>query len=570
MRSAKAVVSENLARYGKTGPNMSYGGSQSAHTLTSLKRWSVANAELPAVSQIKSIHVYDFDNTLFSSPLPNPQLWHGSTIGHLQSETHFANGGWWHDPNILSATGNGLEEEEARGWKGWWNENILHLVKLSMKQKDAVTVLLTGRSEAGFAELIKRMVASQKLEFDLIGLKPEVGPNGQRFSSTAVFKNNFFEDLVLTYDQADDLRVYEDRPKHVKTFRDYFEDMNRRLQSGQYAPRKPINAEVIQVYEGATLLDPVTETAEVQRMINSHNLALRNPSLGRFKGTRHYMRIKRTIIYTGYLISQDDSKRIIDEVLNSLLPNGLAESNDIKYMANNILIAPRPAPHSVLDKVGGIGKKVKWQITGTSVLENRVFAARVAPIPSNEQIYSENSVPLIVLAVRKGARPVEASRITNWQPVPSSQALRFDTVVGEKAILRIEDDERGGAPSAPKNPKKRYAQDQYEDGYSQPTHHDSWDKSSHGFHPYQRPTGENRGSYDDSNTRRGAYRGRGRGNGRGRGYATRGARGRGRGGRGDSSSNPHYKSLDDYSNGYDGPQDSKGGNHNNSGYSMDY
>lgn len=87
MRSAKAVVSENLARYGKAGPNMSYNtmsGSQShQHTLTSLKRWSVANTELPgartflmphvntpannvpviAVSQIKAIHVYDFDNT---------------------------------------------------------------------------------------------------------------------------------------------------------------------------------------------------------------------------------------------------------------------------------------------------------------------------------------------------------------------------------------------------------------------------------------------------------------------------------------------------------------------------
>ena len=89
----------------------------------------------------------------------------------------------------------------------------LDLVRLSMKQKDALTVLLTGRSEAGFADLIKRMVASQKLEFDLIGLKPEVGPNSQRFATTMRFKQAFLKDLILTYDEAEEIRVYEDRVK---------------------------------------------------------------------------------------------------------------------------------------------------------------------------------------------------------------------------------------------------------------------------------------------------------------------------------------------------------------------
>lgn len=89
----------------------------------------------------------------------------------------------------------------------------LRLVKLSMDQKDALTVLLTGRGEANFASIIKRMAASQKLEFDLIGLKPEVGPNGQQFATTMKFKQNFLEDLLYTYEQADEIRVYEDRVK---------------------------------------------------------------------------------------------------------------------------------------------------------------------------------------------------------------------------------------------------------------------------------------------------------------------------------------------------------------------
>ena len=63
--------------------------------------------------------------SVFLSPLPNPQLWNGPSIGFLQAYESFANGGWWHDPNLLAATGDGMEKEEPRAWEGWWNEQIV-------------------------------------------------------------------------------------------------------------------------------------------------------------------------------------------------------------------------------------------------------------------------------------------------------------------------------------------------------------------------------------------------------------------------------------------------------------
>ena len=84
---------------------------------------------------------------------------------------------------------------------------------MSLEQEDALTVLLTGRAESNFADLIKRIVASKKLPFDMICLKPEIGPNSQRFSSTMNFKQVLLEDLVYTYKDANELKVYEDRPK---------------------------------------------------------------------------------------------------------------------------------------------------------------------------------------------------------------------------------------------------------------------------------------------------------------------------------------------------------------------
>lgn len=82
-----------------------------------------------------------------------------------------------------------------------------------MQQKDAVTILLTGRGEQNFADLIKRMVASKKLEFDMVCLKQKAGPKGQRFPSTMYYKQSFLEDLIYTYKDAEEIKVYEDRPK---------------------------------------------------------------------------------------------------------------------------------------------------------------------------------------------------------------------------------------------------------------------------------------------------------------------------------------------------------------------
>lgn len=87
------------------------------------------------------------------------------------------------------------------------------LVELSMRQKDALTVLLTGRGEHNFGDLIKRMVASKKLDFDMVCLKQRIGPVGQRFSSTMHYKQQLLEDIVHTYKDAEEIRVYEDRPK---------------------------------------------------------------------------------------------------------------------------------------------------------------------------------------------------------------------------------------------------------------------------------------------------------------------------------------------------------------------
>ena len=89
----------------------------------------------------------------------------------------------------------------------------MELVQGSVAQTGAMTVLLTGRSQNNFSQLIQRIVKSRALKFDMIVLKPEVGPAQERFTSTMNFKQAFLTALIQTYSKTADFKIYEDRPK---------------------------------------------------------------------------------------------------------------------------------------------------------------------------------------------------------------------------------------------------------------------------------------------------------------------------------------------------------------------
>lgn len=404
----------------------------------------------------------------------------------------------------------------------------MELIHLSTKQKDALCVLLTGRSESGFGELVKRMVTAKGLEFDMVSLKPAVGPSGERFSSTMNFKQVFLRRLMETYKGAEEIRIYEDRPKHTKGFRDFLAAYNVE-QHGPKSARSPILGEVIQVADMAACLDPVVEIAEIQHIINDSNEAIANRT---FRGNP--LAIKKTVFFTGYMIHPADTKRLL--TLTSI-PAGIPET-DLKYHANNIMICPRPSPPSILEKVGGMGAKMRWAVTGVACLDNSIWAACLRPVPDGARFHTDNPSPVVVLALRKGAKPIDANKIKNWQPVPPEKAFEFDTTVGEKVLLRIEPDHPGENSYESLFPHKGPGKRKHAPGDDGPVRRG--DRGGHNgprggnFHG-------NRGRGGFSNFRGGGgFRGGAKGGNRG---GPRGGRGGNRGGRGGGAR--HYHSLDD-------------------------
>ncbi|KAK4194979.1 hypothetical protein QBC40DRAFT_146159, partial [Triangularia verruculosa] len=482
------------------------------HTVTAIGRWSIINKQLPAAEKIKAIHIYDFDNTLFKTPLPNPKIWNNPTIGTLSNPDAFVNGGWWHDSRILAATGEGIAKEEPRAWEGWWNEKIVELVRLSTQQKDALCVLLTGRSESGFSDLVKRIVNSRGLEFDMVCLKPAVGPDQQHFASTLIFKEKFLEALMETYRYAEEIRIYEDRIKHVKSFQTFLENFNRK--QNMSPTRGPIDGDVIHVADIAAYLDPVVEVAEVHSIIRDHNASLTKKRRG-FRGERWV--IKKQVFWTGYLITSADTERLLDLIQVPDVPD-----SEIKFHGNNIMICPRPCPRDILSKVGGYGNKMKWQVSGTACFEDNVWAVSLKPVPANASYHTGNPVPLVVLALRRGARHADAAKIQNWKPVSPGQAFVFETTVAEKVLLRIE-------PTS-------HREGSYDGGHFQPrgakrkhtSHEDDFrSRQGTGHHHHNPPTGPGGGGGGRNNNNsqnnfstpsgRGGNRGGGGGFGRGGG-----------------------------------------------------
>lgn len=165
-------------------------------------------------------------------------------MGQLQHQEAFTSGGWWHNSAILAATGDGIAKEEVRAWEGWWNELVVSLVELSMAQRDTLKILLTGRSVKGFSELIQRIVATRNLEFDMICLKPEVGPDGEKIQNTKQFKTMFLSKVMDTYVHVEDLKIYEDRLGHVHAFEQFFQEYNERMLK---AGRREMRVDIVQV-----------------------------------------------------------------------------------------------------------------------------------------------------------------------------------------------------------------------------------------------------------------------------------------------------------------------------------
>lgn len=368
------------------------------YTVTAVKRWSCDSKRVPSIEQIKAVHVFDFDNTLFASPMPNELLWTSMARGRLPEPDYFVNGGWWHDPGILAATGQGVDIEEKRGYAGWWNEEVVHEARQSIASTEILTVLLTGRSEAKFPDLILRILKSKGLNFDLVCLKPAVSPTNVQITTTMQFKSELLRSLIFTYKRSPYFKVWEDRPHHATRFSELFNAINKELsQKRAPIPRAPVSHTVIRVKGMSTTLDELTEICQIQRMINMNNKAIAQGAA--LKPTALPLKLRKEIAYTAYVVMSEGDRLGLHNLVASRL------SQDLVQWPPTLLIQPGPAPGPLRSYIGEVGTSIKLRVVAVASWQNktnRMLGVRVEPIPGSYGFQSSTNPPIMLLASTKG------------------------------------------------------------------------------------------------------------------------------------------------------------------------
>ena len=86
----------------------------------------------------KVLNIFDFDGTLFKSPLPNPRLWSSDLIAKLKAQPCEKGLGWFQDPITLSPP-----YVPATPGPEWWNLPLLDIVRESMAHPDTVPGILS-------------------------------------------------------------------------------------------------------------------------------------------------------------------------------------------------------------------------------------------------------------------------------------------------------------------------------------------------------------------------------------------------------------------------------------------
>lgn len=391
-------------------------------------------------------------------------------------------GGWWHQPDILASTGDGVDIEEKRGYDGFWNEDLIG--RLETEHPNTLKVVLTGRTGPLFLPLFKRILGSRRIKAHLLMLKPADGrlrPMAKAFPmndgyiqnetlmtnsgqpsneivpfTTLNFKFRALEDLIAYFYNARKLTIWEDRPAHATSFREF---SNKYLESGRLQ-----SAAVIDVRMLEESLRPSLELDLVFEIVNRHNAEIGKQT----QSGESPLELKRRVQYTAYFLSQDMTNHLI----NQFGPTD--EPSLWKISADHCTIVPHHCPVDIMKIVGGLGSYVPLRATAVAKTEDCIaikveqyeddgIAKRhlASPIykPQDERIVSigssrhhkrgifhtRNIIPHITIAhcPTRGGKPHNANLIPESKWLPLEPPLQLgNAICGEKYIYGAAFEER--------------------------------------------------------------------------------------------------------------------------------
>ena len=258
----------------------------------------------------KTLVVFDFDGTLFKSPL-KPKDWKGA---------------WW--SNIKSLTPPIMPEEPD---DSWWNDKVCESAFEHLNNPEHYTILLTGRIDRVFNKRVNQLLEQNDLLFPYVGLAQLSTSIDSKFQhlDKILSDNPYFEKIIF----------YDDREEHFPLFE-------------QYCEQKDLECEVIPVKESYTLLEGQ------EKPQNKVYILVGPPGVGKSTYIKNNFAMKNSTIISRDIIVE----RVAEE--NGYTYTELF-SSDIKFNDLNNQINAELAEN--IEKVSRDGKDVVVDMTNMSV-----------------------------------------------------------------------------------------------------------------------------------------------------------------------------------------------------------
>jgi len=164
----------------------------------------VASKHIKKASKNLSLHVYDFDKTLFKSPEP-PSWWNTKKHGH-----------WWTSADSL---GRPFIPDHPQSSRYWIPETVRN-AKNSISDHDVWAVLCTGREDRGGVRYrIAEILKAQSLDFDEVYLRPSSSSEVVRYKVKTLLA------LLKKYN-IKSVYLWEDEEKNINAFRIVCQKLN--------------------------------------------------------------------------------------------------------------------------------------------------------------------------------------------------------------------------------------------------------------------------------------------------------------------------------------------------------
>lgn len=333
-----------------------------------------------------TINVFDFDNTLFKSPVPNPKLWSRKAIGKLGSEVSQNGIGWYQ--NTLTLSDKYIKQDN-------FIESTVDDVKKSMNDPNSVTVLLTGRN-VSYTDIVKFLVQKKGLRFDYMGLKPF---GLKTFNFKTDFIRNIISDAKSNNKKVIKINIWEDREEHISKFDKFFSNLG-------------YPYEIHKVTGGEYHMDPELEKELVSRLIEDAN---------KESGKEIKMDDIDPVNYYGIFLN-DESKKILVDTFKESIPEGW------KIVADHLTIVPP----KMMGKIDPNTQKIIDDRLNTSIelTVNAIGISYKAMAAGVNFSSSMNKTPHITIAVSPTGKPRDSNDIAYWENVTPLKLT--GTLLGKK------------------------------------------------------------------------------------------------------------------------------------------